>query len=135
MPPYYAGSRFGFALRNNTQSGSGKFASRVLAGIADLLASTRWWAKADKEYTSPSPGAAMYITDDCVYVDPVMNHPCIDVDEMRATPVPHRFVPGGFDRKDARSCMAFPLPVVAVLADGAPLDRTSAMQLANNAAE
>ncbi|HXK22691.1 MAG TPA: hypothetical protein VMS55_08455 [Myxococcota bacterium] len=48
----------------------------------------------------------MFITDDCI--DPVLNTPYIDIDEMRTTPVPHRFVHGGFTGTDTKFSIAFP---------------------------
>jgi hypothetical protein len=40
--------------------------------------------------------------------DPRFNAPCVDVDEDRATPVPHRYVHGGFTGTDARFSLYFP---------------------------
>lgn len=50
----------------------------------------------------------MVVTADCV--DPRFNQPYIDVDEMRDTPVPHRYVHGGFSGTGARFSFYFPPP-------------------------
>jgi hypothetical protein len=54
----------------------------------------------------PTAGAPMFVTDDCV--DPRFNQPFVDVDEMRTSPVPHRYVHGGFTGTDARFSFYFP---------------------------
>ena len=40
--------------------------------------------------------------------DPLFNRPYIDVDEVRQTPVPHRYVHGGFQGTDTRFSFYFP---------------------------
>ena len=47
----------------------------------------------------PPPGAPMFVTGDCV--DARYKDPYIDIDEMRNTPVPHRYVHDGFKGTDA----------------------------------
>src|SRR6516225_4085597 len=54
----------------------------------------------------PAPGAPMLVTGDCV--DPRFNDPYVDIDEQRNTPVPHRYVHGGFKGTDARFSFYFP---------------------------
>src|SRR5262245_8496387 len=62
----------------------------ALAAASTLLAST---ARA-VDCTRPTPGAPTFITEECT--DPHFNDPQIDIDELRTTPVPHRYVHGFF---------------------------------------
>lgn len=55
---------------------------------------------------SDATGAPMQITADCV--DPYLSDPYIDVDEWRQTPVPHRYVHGGFNGTDGKFAFYFP---------------------------
>lgn len=55
---------------------------------------------------APAQGQPMFITEECV--DPRFNDPFIETNELRATPVPHRFVTGGFRGTDARFAFYFP---------------------------
>jgi hypothetical protein len=48
----------------------------------------------------------MFVTGDCA--DPRFNDPYVDIDEQRNTPVPHRYVHGGFKGTDARFSFYFP---------------------------
>jgi len=48
----------------------------------------------------------MLVTADCI--DPRFNQPYVDIDEQRTTPVPHRYVHGGFTGTDARFSFYFP---------------------------
>lgn len=48
----------------------------------------------------------MFVTGDCV--DPRYNDPYVDIDEQRTTPVPHRYVHGGFKGTDAKFSFCFP---------------------------
>ena len=87
--------------------GRRRFVQGMAAGVAVVLGTglaTRTASAVD--CTSPTPGAPMFITDNCT--DPVLNAPFIDTDEMRTTPVPHRFVHGGFTGTDTKFAMAFP---------------------------
>ena len=54
----------------------------------------------------PAPGAPMFVTGGCV--DHRFNDPYVDIDEQRNTPVPHRYVHGGFKGTDARFSFYFP---------------------------
>src|SRR5262245_52290223 len=54
----------------------------------------------------PSPGAPIFLTADCV--DPHYTQPFIDLDEQRTTPVPHRYVHGGFTGTDTKFSLYFP---------------------------
>src|SRR5262249_33936869 len=54
----------------------------------------------------PAPGAPMFVTGDCVA--PRFNAPHVDIDEHGNTPVPHRYVHGGFKGTDARFSFYFP---------------------------
>ena len=47
-----------------------------------------------EECAPPAPDEPIFITDDCI--EPRFNDPVIDIDEMRTTPVPHRYVHGFF---------------------------------------
>ena len=92
-------------------------AVRVLAvGVSVVLAasvtsmtsttSTPAAAAAAPTCAPPTAGAPTFITDGCV--DPRFNQPFVDIDEMRTTPVPHRYVHGGFTGTDARFSFYFP---------------------------
>jgi hypothetical protein len=48
----------------------------------------------------------MVVTADCV--DPRLREPYVDIDEMRNTPVAHRYVHGGFKGADAKFAFYFP---------------------------
>ena len=48
----------------------------------------------------------MFVTAACV--DPRFNDPYVDIDEQRNTPVPHRYVHGGFKGTDAKFSFYFP---------------------------
>ena len=48
----------------------------------------------------------MFVTGDCI--DPRFNQPYVDIEEQRTTPVPHRYVHGGFTGTDARFSFYFP---------------------------
>lgn len=88
----------------------------IVAGVVALgtsstlaaTASTEGRHKPEKAHdcSAPYSGAPMFITDSCT--DPVLNAPYIDLDEMRTTPVPHRFVHGGFSGTDTKFSIAFP---------------------------
>lgn len=108
-------------LTLNRRSGSGGYAPartrgrfvRVMgAGVAVMLAiftsmtSTSTASAPSPTCGPPSPGAPMFITEDCI--DPRFNQPYVDIDEMRTTPVPHRYVHGGFTGTDARFSFYFP---------------------------
>src|SRR5436190_20055707 len=54
----------------------------------------------------PAAGAPMFVTATCV--DPRFNDPYVDIDEQRNTPVPHRYVHGGFKGTDAKFSFYFP---------------------------
>jgi hypothetical protein len=58
--------------------------------------------------SSPVAGVPMRVTGDCV--DPRFNAPYVDIDEQRSTPVPHRYVHGGFKGTDAKFSFYFPPP-------------------------
>jgi hypothetical protein len=59
-----------------------------------------------KTCNSPAPNVPMLVTADCV--DPRYNDPYVDLDEQRTTPVPHRYVHGGFKGTDAKFSFYFP---------------------------
>jgi hypothetical protein len=88
----------------------GRFAQVMVAGVAVMLGagSTLMAARTASavDCTSPTPGAPMFIDDTCT--DPRWNTPFIDIDEMRTTPVPHRYVNGGFTGTSARFSFYFP---------------------------
>ena len=54
----------------------------------------------------PASSASMRVTADCI--DPRFNQPYIDIEEERTTPVPHRYVHGGFTGTDAKFSFYFP---------------------------
>jgi hypothetical protein len=61
---------------------------------------------AQQPCSAPAPGAPMLVTADCVA--PRFNKPYVDIDEQRTTPVPHRYVHGGFTGTDAKFSFYFP---------------------------
>lgn len=68
-----------------------------------------WSASAHAELAPcarPSPSEPLFITEACV--DPELNRPVIEVDEQRATPVPHRYVNGRFEGTQTRFSFYFP---------------------------
>ena len=69
-------------------------------------ASTQTASATTLECAPPVGGGAMIVTPDCV--DPRFKDAFIDVDEMRTTPVPHRYVHGGFVGTGARFSFYFP---------------------------
>lgn len=90
--------------------GRGGFLQVMAAGAALVLgagsALIPLGRAAAGECAPPAPGEPMFITDDCT--DPRFNDPRIDIDEMRTTPVPHRYVHGFFAGTDARFAFYFP---------------------------
>jgi hypothetical protein len=77
----------------------------VLFGALAPMTSTPI-AAAGPTCSSPASGAPMLVTGDCV--DPRFNQPYVDIDEPRNTPVPHRYVHGGFTGTDAKFSFYFP---------------------------
>lgn len=59
-----------------------------------------------QECRAVSEDTPMFVTADCI--DPRFNQAYIDIDESRETPVPHRYVHGGFSGTDARFSFYFP---------------------------
>ncbi len=83
----------------------------VMAGVAVLLGAltptiSKSTAPAGPTCSTPAPGAPMLTTADCV--DPRFNDPYVDIDEQRNTPVPHRYIHGGFKGTDAKFSFYFP---------------------------
>src|SRR5262245_19685954 len=54
----------------------------------------------------PAPGEPTFVDEGCT--DTRWNTPVIDIDEMRVTPVPHRYVNGHYDGTSARFSFYFP---------------------------
>jgi hypothetical protein len=77
-------------------------AAAVLAAFT-LIASTVSTAAA---CSPPAAATPMLVTADCI--DPRFNQPYVDVEEERTTPVPHRYVHGGFTGTDAKFSFYFP---------------------------
>jgi len=77
----------------------------VIVGVLTPIAPTST-VSAQQTCSAPAPGAPMLVTADCV--DPRYNKPYVDVDEQRTTPVPHRYVHGGFTGTDAKFSFYFP---------------------------
>jgi len=105
------------AARNQANERSGAEATsarrgRSTPGIAVALAALfgaslcGGAATALPDCTSPSPGEPIFLSEGCV--DPHYTEPYIDVDEERTTPVPHRYVHGGFAGTDTRFSIHFP---------------------------
>ncbi|HVQ63107.1 MAG TPA: hypothetical protein VMT78_01160 [Terriglobia bacterium] len=83
----------------------------MIAGIAVLIGAlaptiSKSTPPAGPTCSTPAPGAPMLTTADCV--DPRFNDPYVDIDEQRNTPVPHRYIHGGFKGTDARFSFYFP---------------------------
>lgn len=56
--------------------------------------------------SAPDASSPILVTGDCI--DPRFNTPYVDVEEERTTPVPHRYVHGGFIGTDAKFSFYFP---------------------------
>jgi hypothetical protein len=82
----------------------------LFASVAVVLGSSglSLRAAAAEQCAPPAPGEPIFITDECT--EPRFNDPFIDIDEMRSTPVEHRYVHGGFRGTDARFAFYFPPP-------------------------
>jgi hypothetical protein len=76
----------------------------IAIGISMPIMSTM--TAAAEPCRSPAADAPMLVTASCV--DPRYNDPYVDVDEQRTTPVPHRYVHGGFKGTDAKFSFYFP---------------------------
>lgn len=83
-----------------------RFVHAMLAGMFCVVTSIAATSAFAAPCAPPSTGAPMLITADCV--DPRFNQPYVDIDELRTTPVPHRYVHGGFTGTDARFSFYFP---------------------------
>jgi hypothetical protein len=103
----------------NRESGSrarasirrGRLVQLMVAGVAVMLGAltpitSTSTASTELPCSPPAPGAPMLVTADCV--DPRFNTPYVDIDELRSTPVPHRYVHGGFTGTDAKFSFYFP---------------------------
>src|SRR5262245_40574637 len=77
----------------------------VMVGVLMPISSTTT-VSAQPMCSSPSPGEPLFVTGDCV--DPRYNKPYVDIDEQRTTPVPHRYIHGGFTGTDAKFSLYFP---------------------------
>jgi hypothetical protein len=75
----------------------------VVAGALVLWASA---ASTQQPCVAPAAGVPMFVTGECV--DPRFNKPYVDIDEQRTTPVPHRYLHGGFTGTDAKFSFYFP---------------------------
>ena len=86
----------------------GHFMKVIVAGaVATLSAAlTPIWTASAEDCAPPASGIAMLVTADCV--DPRFNQPYVDINELRTTPVPHRYVHGGFTGTDAKFAFYFP---------------------------
>src|SRR5213594_5152148 len=94
-------------MNRKSASGSGAPSTRhgrvgqvIVAGVAVMfgafvtqIASTPTAPATTLDCVPPAP-APMLVTADCV--DPRFKDPYTDIDEMRNTPAPHRYVHGGF---------------------------------------
>jgi hypothetical protein len=95
---------------------STRYSSAILAVALAIIiiTATDLPGQADKDSaqrlpcSSPVAGVPMRVTGDCV--DPRFNAPYVDIDEQRSTPVPHRYVHGGFKGTDAKFSFYFPPP-------------------------
>lgn len=81
------------------------------ARMAIVFAAAMLFASASVVSTRQACGpsalsAPMRVTADCI--DPRFNKPYVDIEEERTTPVPHRYVHGGFTGTDARFSFYFP---------------------------
>src|SRR5262245_45550046 len=91
-------------------SHGGKVIQRLAIHLAVLLGASASLAKTASavDCAPPSPGEPTFVDETCT--DTRWNAPFIDVDEMRTTPVPHRYVHGGFTGTSALFAFYFPPP-------------------------
>jgi hypothetical protein len=80
-------------------------ATALVVGALILIASTSSVSTA-AACSPPASSTAMLVTGDCI--DPRFNQPYVDIEEERTTPVPHRYVHGGFTGTDAKFSFYFP---------------------------
>src|SRR5262245_57347658 len=88
----------------------GHFMQDVVAGVAAMLGARSTLVAAGTasavDCVPPAPGEPTFIDETCT--DTRWNTPVIETDEMRTTPVPHRFVNGRFAGTSARFSFYFP---------------------------
>ena len=109
----------------------------IVAGIVVTFAAgmgiIAWSAEAQTppraECAPAAPGDPMVVTANCV--DAHLKDAYTDIDEMRSTPVPHRYVHGGFKGTDAKFSFYFPLKEQY---QGRFLQPTHQLQTSENAA-
>src|SRR5262245_59987657 len=89
-------------------SHGGKVIQRLAIHLAVLLgaSATLTTMASAVDCVPPAPGEPTFVDETCT--DTRWNAPFIDIDEMRTTPVPHRFVHGGFTGTDTKFSIAFP---------------------------
>ena len=78
------------------------------ASLTSMTSTSTSSAQAPPACSPPALNAPMRVTCDCI--DPRFNKLYVDIDEQRTTPVPHRYVHGGFTGTDARFSFYFPPP-------------------------
>src|SRR5262245_13044527 len=84
-----------------------QFLQKVVTSAAVALGSLTLAKTASAvDCVPPAPGEPTFVDDTCT--DVKWNTPFIDIDEMRTTPVPHRYVHGGFTGTPARFAFYFP---------------------------
>ena len=72
----------------------------MLGASLTSMTSTSTASATPSTCAAPAPTAPMLVTGDCI--DQRFNKPDVDIDEQRTTPVPHRYVHGGFTGTDAK---------------------------------
>lgn len=105
----------GGARRAGNRAISGRAPLTSIARAALLLAGAAGWTMAASAQTAPStaekPATTLTVAPPEVAAsigDPLFARPYIDQDEERLTPVPHRYVHGGFRGTDTRFSFYFP---------------------------
>jgi hypothetical protein len=91
----------------NTIKGKIVVAVAVTFGaLVTQMASTQTPSRQAADCAPSTRATPMLVTGDCV--DARFKDPVIDIDDMRTTPVPHRYVHGGFKGTDAKFSFYFP---------------------------
>ncbi len=94
------------SIDGDTMSGTAKLGFLGKASVSGERIATGESTVSSAQVSSPENAAPAFVTADSI--DPQYNEPCIDVNEWRDEPVPHRYVHGGFKGTDARFSFYFP---------------------------
>ena len=97
---------FELVLDGDTMSGTAKMGFMGKARLTGERVAAAAGSPSDASRNSPQVSLPSPLTDD--FTDPQFSQPYIEVNELRADPVPHRYVHGGFKGTDARFSFYFP---------------------------